>query len=108
MKLFYFSVLLSFFPHSLFAQDVDHVSITVSDLQKSVSFYKDVLSFAYTGSYSIDNKEVKSLFGINDSSLKVDVAQLTLGDEKIELMQFTSSRHNAQNQKYKGAGWKKT
>ncbi len=91
MKLFYFSVLLSFFPHSLFAQDVDHVSITVSDLQKSVSFYKDVLSFAYTGSYSIDNKEVKSLFGINDSSLKVDVAQLTLGDEKIELMQFTSS-----------------
>jgi hypothetical protein len=31
------------------------------------------------------------LFGINDSSLKIDVAQLTLGDEKIELMQFTSS-----------------
>jgi catechol-2,3-dioxygenase len=56
MKLFYFSVLLAFFPYSLFAQAVDHVSITVSDLQKSVSFYKDVLSFAYTGSYSIDNK----------------------------------------------------
>jgi len=89
---FSFQVFLLLLSFSLNAQDIDHVSITVADLQKSISFYKDVLSFKYTGSYTIQNRDAKMLFSIDDSLLEVVVAQLSLGDQKIELMQFKSSK----------------
>ena len=76
---------------SLCAYDLDHVSMTVVDLQKSITFYKNVLSFTYTNSFTIDNNSDKKLLGINDLLLKVKVAQLKLGDEKIELIRFTST-----------------
>jgi catechol 2,3-dioxygenase-like lactoylglutathione lyase family enzyme len=88
---FSFQVFLLLLSFSLNAQDIDYVSITVADLQKFISFYKDVLSFKYNGTYTIQNRDAKMLFGIDDSLLEVAVAQLSLGDEKIELMQFTSS-----------------
>lgn len=65
---------------------VESVGITVSDLDRAVEFYQDALSFREIRRYEVDGEEYERLYGLFGMRLKV--AELVLGDEKIELMQF--------------------
>ena len=74
------------------ADAVTKVSITVSDLEKSIDFYTTVLPFKKVNEYNISGKSTQRLFGIRDQDLKVKIALLQLGDEYVELMEFSSSK----------------
>lgn len=73
------------------AQQTSHVSITVSNIEKSAAFFKEVLSFTEVGNFSLNNQEAQQLFGIKDPELKAKGVKLKLGEEYIELLQFTST-----------------
>ena len=74
------------------ARSVNKVSITVSDIDQAVQFYTTVLSFQHKRTYFLQGKPIQRLFGIRDKNLKVEVAQLQLGSEQIELMEFHSAK----------------
>ena len=74
------------------AEDVNKVSITVSDLERSIDFYTTVLPFKDVKRYTLSGRSVERLFGIRDSKLSIDVALLKLGGEYIELMEFHSPK----------------
>lgn len=70
------------------ALEVTKVSVTVSDLDRAVDFYSEVLSFEKVKTYRLEGETAQRLFGLRDEGLSVDIAQLKLGSETLELMQF--------------------
>lgn len=85
LSLFIISWLSGF---SLFAQvtSVDNITITVSDMDRSVKFYNEVLGFQKVSDeeYHGDNYEkLEGLFGLN-----MHVVRMKLGDESIELIDY--------------------
>ncbi len=71
-----------------FAQEVKEVTMTVSDLNASINFYTDVLSFKKISIDTLQNKELNALFNLEYEGLKVVKAKLQIGEEFIQLMQF--------------------
>jgi catechol 2,3-dioxygenase-like lactoylglutathione lyase family enzyme len=69
---------------------IDSVLITVSDMDRSVDFYKNVLTFEKVSDEEIYGDEVEHLLGVFGS--RVRVVRLTLGSESIELAQFLAPR----------------
>lgn len=69
---------------------VESIGITVTDLDRSVKFYRDVLSFTETRRYEVDGADYEHLYGT--FGLRLQAAELRLGEETIELMQFLSPR----------------
>ncbi|MDU1412841.1 MAG: VOC family protein [Clostridium sp.] len=71
---------------------VEHIGITVSNLEKSLVFYRDVLGLNYKGEMIMNSKETEILFGIKNCIVKV--AYLNCNDlingPEIELIQFIS------------------
>lgn len=71
-------------------KEVMHIGITVSDMERSVSFYRDVLGFDYKGELVMEGPETDALFGY--AGCKVRVAYLNGSAElfapPIELIQF--------------------
>ena len=69
---------------------VYHVGLTVSDLDRSVSFYRDVLGLAYIGEIWMDGEETDALFG--RKNCRARVAYLNGSEEEnmppVELIQF--------------------
>lgn len=69
---------------------VYHVGLTVSDLDRSVSFYRDILGLTYMGEIRMEGKETDILF--QRENCKARVAYLNGSDEKdmppVELIQF--------------------
>ena len=70
-----------------------HTGLTVSDLDRSVSFYRDVLGLTYLGEIWMDGKETEALF--RRDNCRARVAYLNGSDEKdmppVELIQFVDS-----------------
>ena len=70
-----------------------HVGLTVSDLDRSVSFYRDILGLAYIGEIWMDGKETDALF--RRKNCKARVAYLNGSDGEnmppVELIQFVGS-----------------
>ena len=69
---------------------VDSVSITVSDMDRSVAFFTNVLSFQEVSDVEVwgeDYEHLEGLFG-----LRMRVVRMKLGDESIELKQFLAPR----------------
>lgn len=73
------------------ALEVTKVSVTVSDLDRAVDFYSNVLSFEKVKTYRLEGEAAQRLFGIQDTGMSIDIAQLNLGNETLELMQFHTS-----------------
>jgi catechol 2,3-dioxygenase-like lactoylglutathione lyase family enzyme len=69
---------------------VDSVSLTVSDMDRSVDFYTRVLTFEKVADREIAGEEYEHLFGV--FGLRLRAVRLRLGDESIELMQFLAPR----------------
>lgn len=71
-------------------KEIMHVGITVTDMDKSISFYKDILGLKFKGELVMEGKETDLLFHRKNS--KARVAYLTGTDEisspPVELIQF--------------------
>lgn len=68
-----------------------HVGLTVSDLDRSVKFYRDILGLRYEGEILMEGKETETIFQKQNCAARV--AYLNGSDEKqmppLELIQFT-------------------
>lgn len=75
-----------------------HVGLTVTDLDRSVAFYRDVLGLAYLGEMEMEGPETECLFQQKDC--KARVAYLNgsreLGAPPVELIQFVGQEPERQ------------
>lgn len=69
-----------------------HVGLTVSDLDRSVTFYRDVLGLRYQGEILMEGKETEAIF--RRENCKARVAYLNGSDQlhmpPVELIQFVN------------------
>ena len=72
---------------------VESVSIVVSDLDRSVAFFRDVLTFEAAAEVEASGGDVERLFGVFGA--RVRIARMTLGDEAIDLLQFLAPEGRA-------------
>lgn len=72
-------------------KEVMHIGITVSNIDKSIEFYRDILGLSFKGEILMEGKETDILFGRKNS--KARVAYLNGSGEiiapPVELIQFT-------------------
>ena len=75
-----------------------HVGVTVSDLDRSIAFYRDVVGLTYVGQLTMEGGTTERLFGRKGSIARV--GYLNGGQDvhcpPLELIQFTS--HEAEKQ----------
>ena len=69
---------------------VDAVGMTVSELDRSVEFYSDVLSFEKVSEVEVWGTEYEHLQGV--FGLRMRVARLQLGNEYIELTEYLTPK----------------
>ena len=43
-------------------KEIIHIGITVSDMERSISFYQDILGLNYTGQLTMEGLETEALF----------------------------------------------
>lgn len=87
-------LLLTPYPSPLTAQAEPHVAVqsvalvgfTVSDMDRSVAFYRDVLMFNPVSDVEVDGPAYDQLYGI--FGVRARVVRMQLGEQQIELMQF--------------------
>lgn len=69
---------------------VDSFDVTVGDMDRSVAFYMDVLSFQKVSDVEVAGEPYEHLEGV--FGLRMRVVRLKLGDEFLELTQFLTPR----------------
>lgn len=73
-------------------KQIAHVGVTVSDLDRSIAFYRDVLGLDFKGEMLMEGPETDRLFG--RENVKARVAYLNGSDHimcpPVELIQFTT------------------
>ena len=87
-----FSLLTIIFLHSsINAQitKVDAIGITVSNMDRSVKFYNDVLGFKKVSDEELSGTQYEQLEGL--FGLRMRVVRMKLGDEQIELTDYITS-----------------
>lgn len=67
-------------------QSVASVGFTVSDMDRSIAFYRDVLTFKPMSDMEVDGPEYDQLWGI--FGVRARVVKLQLGEQQLELTQF--------------------
>jgi catechol 2,3-dioxygenase-like lactoylglutathione lyase family enzyme len=72
------------------AQEVAAVGMTVSDMDRSVAFFTDVLTFQKLSDVEVAGGEHERLLGVFGA--RVRVVRLRLGDELVELTEFLAPR----------------
>ena len=65
---------------------VEAVGLTVSDMDRSVEFYVDVLHFRELSDVELSGSQIEHLKGL--FGIRVRIVQLKLGDERLELSQY--------------------
>lgn len=69
---------------------VAHIGFTVSDLDRSVAFYKEVLGLSYVGEMTMNGPETAALFQRAGCSARVAYLRTADADmPPVELIQFT-------------------
>ena len=69
---------------------VDSIGITVNDLDRAVDFYTSVLGFERVAESEVTGEKYERLYGV--FGLRLRIATVRLGDERIELMEFLAPR----------------
>lgn len=69
-------------------QSIAYVGFTVSDMDRSVAFYRDVLMFKPVSDVEVDGSEYDQLYGC--FGVRARVVRMQLGEQQIELTQFIS------------------
>jgi catechol 2,3-dioxygenase-like lactoylglutathione lyase family enzyme len=72
------------------ARAVDAVGMTVSDMDRAVSFYSDVLSFRKISDVEVAGSEYEHLQGV--FGLRMRVVRMQLGGESIELTEYLAPK----------------
>ena len=72
------------------ATAVDSVGIPVSDADRAVAFYSEVLSFEKVADREVWGTGYEHLYGV--FGMRLRMVRMRLGDESIELMQFLTPR----------------
>ncbi|MBI4340615.1 MAG: VOC family protein [Chloroflexi bacterium] len=70
----------------------NHSSFTVSDLERSIAFYRDVAGFRLENVFEAQGEGIQKVTGFLDAHLKV--AHLLLREFRLELIQYLSPRGN--------------
>jgi catechol 2,3-dioxygenase-like lactoylglutathione lyase family enzyme len=65
----------------------DHTGITVSNLERSLSFWRDVLGFEFSHTAHQKGELAKEITGVEGAELKLAVLK-TPGGHKIELLEY--------------------
>ena len=66
---------------------IDHVGITVSDLDRALGFYRDLLGLRVIAETTVAEPEVAELLGLD--SVQLRIADLDSGDGRtVELLQY--------------------
>ena len=66
---------------------IDHVGITVSDLDRALGFYRDLLGLRVLADSTVSEPEVADLLGLD--SVQLRIADLDSGDGRVvELIQY--------------------
>jgi len=69
---------------------VDSIAITVSDMDRSVAFYSEVLTFEKVSDVEVWGSDYERLQGV--FGLRMRVVRMRLGEEHIELVQYLAPR----------------
>lgn len=72
------------------AAAVESIGLTVANLERSIAFFQDTLSFTLEREYEASGREVELLTGVFGARIKT--ARLRLGQEAIELTEFLAPR----------------
>ena len=75
---------------SALVRAVDSVGITVSDMDRSVHFFADVLGFEPVSDAEVAGEDYERLEGV--FGLRMRVVRLRLGEEAIELTEYLAPR----------------
>ncbi|OQW33409.1 MAG: hypothetical protein A4E19_03100 [Nitrospira sp. SG-bin1] len=70
------------------AQSIASIGFTVSDMERSIAFYRDVLTFKQVSDVEVDGPKYDQLYGA--FGVRARVVRMQLGEQKIELTQFIS------------------
>ena len=65
-----------------------HTSFTVSDIDRSVEFYTEVLGFEQDLRFDVDGEGISTIVGLPDTRLRI--AFVRLGEFRIELIQYAT------------------
>jgi catechol 2,3-dioxygenase-like lactoylglutathione lyase family enzyme len=65
---------------------IDSIGITVGDIDRAVEFYTKVLDFEKVDVREVTGEQYERLYGV--FGMRLAIATLRLGDERVELMQF--------------------
>ncbi|HJY53928.1 MAG TPA: VOC family protein [Candidatus Udaeobacter sp.] len=74
--------------------DTDHTGITVSNLQRSVAFWRDVLGFELSHTAHQKGELAQEITGVEGAELKLAVLRAP-GDHKIELLEYLAPADRA-------------
>lgn len=77
-------------PVGLSATAVETIGMTVSDLDASVAFFRDVLTFTPEGRWEQSGRDTELLTGVFGARTRT--ARLRLGEEVVELTEFLAPR----------------
>ena len=69
-------------------QSIAFVGFTVSDMDRSAAFYRDVLTFKPVSDVEVDGPEYDQLWGM--FGVRARVVRMQLGEQQVELIQFIS------------------
>ena len=71
-----------------------HVGLTVSDLDRSIAFYRDILGLEFQGEIFMDGEETDRLFRMKDTKARVAYLNGSKAIEAppIELIQFVDNK----------------
>ena len=65
---------------------VESIGMTVSDIDRSVAFYSDVLAFKPVSDVEVDGPEYDQLWGV--FGVRARVVRMQLGEQQLELIEF--------------------
>ena len=69
-------------------QSIAAVGFTVSDMDRSVAFYRDVLTFEPVSDVEVDGPEYDQLWGV--FGVRARIVRMRLGSQQLELTEFLS------------------
>jgi catechol 2,3-dioxygenase-like lactoylglutathione lyase family enzyme len=68
---------------------LNHVGLTVSDVERSIAFYRDTVGMKYIGRTRVSGDWFDTL--THNRGADIDVAHLTLGDFTLQLVQYLAA-----------------
>jgi catechol 2,3-dioxygenase-like lactoylglutathione lyase family enzyme len=71
---------------------MSHTSFTVSDLDRSIAFYRDLLGFELVGTIRRRAEWIKEMTSLPQADLRIAGLRLEGGDHLLELIEYVSPR----------------